>query len=51
MQIEIYWDDLTDTAKERLAEEMDEDLLTIEERNNWDSFPMITYDYEPEDSL
>lgn len=45
MQIEIYWNDLTEAAKANILEALGE----TEETHNWDVFPMAVIDIEEGD--
>lgn len=45
IQIEIYWNDLTEEAKRNILEALGED----EESHNWDVFPIATIDIDDEE--
>lgn len=48
IQIEIYWNDLTEEAKRGILELL-EVLGEEEESHNWDVFPIATIDIDDEE--
>ena len=43
MTIEIYWDDLTETAQKKIREALN---MKPDDNNNWDVFPMAILNFE-----
>jgi len=42
ISMDIFWDDLTDKAKQEIADILKEPVEKVGKRRNWDMFPMTT---------
>jgi len=42
VNMDIFWDDLTDKAKQEIADILKEPVEEVAKRRNWDVFPLAT---------
>ena len=45
IQIEVYWDDLTEAKQNEIREAL---KMEPDDKDNWDIFPIATLDFEEE---